>query len=160
MITLSQKAILIGIIYLLISFSLHAKTLREGDPIVLPELPDQFEKVHPLKKDTKWLVLAHDMDSSRITRDAFKGQTDASLQQAKIQYYADVSGMPGLITSYIAIPKMKKQKYTIVLGKEDTDLSLLPKKDDEVSVFKIKNNKIVQFVTVKNADELKKLVLK
>ena len=160
MMTHSQKVTLISILYVLFSFSLNAQTLRLGDSIILPKLPDQFEKLHVLKENTKWLVLAHDMDSSRITRDAFKGQTDASLQQAHIQYYADVSGMPGLITSYVAIPKMKKQKYAIVLGKEDNDLAQLPNEDDKVSVFKIENGKIVQFVTIESSDELKKLVLK
>lgn len=145
---------------LLLTFAANAKVLSIGDNVELPTLNDQFDKPHSLKSSTQWLVLAHDMDSSRVTRDAFAGQTDETLQQANIQYYADISGMPGLISSYIAIPKMQKQKYAIVLGKEDNELAFLPSEDDKVSIFKIENGKIVEFITTDSAEVLKKTVLK
>lgn len=157
---LLKKIAVFSILLLTFAVSANVKVLSVGDSIKLPTLNDQFDNPHSFKPSTQWLVLAHDMDSSRVTRDAFAGQTNETLQQANIQYYADISGMPGLISSYIAIPKMQKQKYNIVLAKEDDELAFLPSEDDKVSIFKIENGKIVEFITTDSAEVLKKTVLK
>lgn len=157
---LFKKIAVLSTLALTFAVSVHAKTLSIGDSIELPTLNDQFDQPHTLQANTQWLVLAHDMDSSRVTRDAFEGQTDETLKKANIQYYADISGMPGLISSFIAIPKMQKQKYNIVLAKEDNELAFLPSEDDKVSIFKIENGKIVEFITTDSAEVLKQTVLK
>ena len=93
----------------------EAKLLSIGDKLSLPKLTDQFEQSQLLLPETVWIIFSHDMDSSKIAKAALENQDKASLSEANIQYYADISGMPWLISRFIAIPKMKKLPYVLAI---------------------------------------------
>ena len=154
------------LLFITLSFSVtsvaneQVKVIAVGDTLTLPKLNDQFEKPHTLLPETKWVLFSHDMDSSKIVREAFGDQTHETMQKAKIQYYADISAMPSLISKFIAIPKMKKLKYTIVMDKEGGALDIMPKEEDKLTVLKIENGKVVDLVITADAKELRDIVLK
>lgn len=121
--------------------------LEAGSSLQIIKLQDQFEQSQILKSDTKWLIFSHDMSSGKLVKAAFEGMTSAQLEKLSIQYYADISGMPSLISRFIAIPKMKKLKYSIILGREGGDLAQFPRKEDQVTLIKLQKGKVssIQF---------------
>lgn len=133
--------------------------LSVGDNLSLPQLKDQFDKPHALSNNTRWLVFSHDMDSSKIARVAFDKQTSATLAAASIQYYADISAMPSLISRFIAIPKMKKLNYTIIMDKDGNALNRMPKKESKISIIELNQGKIEKITLTDDIKVLKKQLL-
>ena len=133
-------------------------TLTVGQTLSLPELNDQFDKKQTLLPSTKWLVFSHDMDSSKLVKAAFENKKSDDLLAANIQYYADISAMPSLISRFIAIPKMKKLAYSVIMDKEGNVLNAIPKKDDHVTVLTLNNGNITQINIVDTSKALKALI--
>ena len=128
-----------------------AAYLQVGDTLILPQLIDQFENQQPLLASTKWLIFSHDMGSSDIVTQALEQQTAQSLEAAKVQYYADISGMPGTITRFIAIPRMRDLAYAMALGYEYEQLAGLPRQAGQVTLIEISDGKIASIANTNQA---------
>ena len=117
--------------------------LEVGSQIEIQQLKDQFGKDQLLKSETVWLIFSHDMASGKLVKAALDGKSSENLNKLAIQYYADISGMPSLISRLIAIPKMKKLKYSIILGREEGDLAQFPRQEDMATVIELKDGKVI-----------------
>ena len=98
------------------------------------------------------------MDSSKLVKAAFENKKSDDLLAANVQYYADISAMPSLISRFIAIPKMKKLAYSVIMDKEGNALNTIPKKDDHVTVLTLNNGNITQINIVDTSKALKALL--
>lgn len=145
-------------LFCLPSFAEELLSIKPSATLSVAKLKDQFDKEHTLLPSTKWLIFAHDMQSSSLVKKAFEKQTTDTLSKANIQYYADISAMPGLISRFVAIPRMKKQSYTIILDREGKVLKSLPKEEDKVTVIELNNFKIVNIAKLTDAEELKRKI--
>ena len=58
-------------------------------------------------------------------------------------YDADVSGVPGLITRFIALPAIRDLPYAMALGMEEDQLAHMPRRDDSVSVLRLDEGRVV-----------------
>lgn len=132
--------------------------LKVGDAITLPQLADQFDAAQTLHRGTKWVLFSHDMDSTNIVRDALTAQSAETMQVAAIQFYADISGMPALISRFIAIPKLKKLAYPIVLARDKSKLQLLPREENKATVIRLKQGKVQAITMVKSMEQLQALI--
>ena len=130
-----------------------------GDKLQLPELTDQFDNKQSLKPETQWVVFSHDMASGDVVELAFEKLNDEKLSASGIQYYADISGMPGLISRFIAIPKLKKLPYIILLGREESDLEHLPREEGKAMIIKLADGKLVAFESTDDPKALQQKVL-
>lgn len=149
---------LITVILMTMSSSLCLANLTVGQAISLPQLEDQFEQPHALQASTNWLLFAHDMESTNIVREALKGQTTDSLNKAGIQFVADISGMPGLISKFVAMPRLRKLDYSIGLAKEQALLLSIPRTDDMATVMELNEGEIESITTVDNSETIKNLL--
>ena len=125
-----------------------------GQPLLMPSLTDQFEETYALGSETRILVVSHDMDSSDLVKEAFIGQTTDSLKKAGIQYYADISGMPALISRFIAIPRLKELPYRIALGREEEQLAHIPVKEGAVTVITLLDGTVTSVDSVTEPGQL------
>ena len=87
----------------------------------------------------------------------FSSNFTCSLATTKSAYIADITGMPGIITSLIAMPKMKAYPFSVLLV-DDTNKGLFPVQEDMISVISLDNGKIKDIKYVKTADELGKIL--
>lgn len=133
--------------------------VRIGDSLQLPELTDQFDRRQTLDPATSWLVFSHDMASSDVVEMAFAKWNDEKLSAAGVQYYADISGMPGLISSFIAMPKLKKRPYTVVLGREDADLQHLPRQNGKAMMLKLNGGKLIEVESTDDPNVLNRVLV-
>ncbi|MEM0909352.1 MAG: hypothetical protein AAGJ37_00140 [Pseudomonadota bacterium] len=145
-----------ALVSMLIGISLSSlANVKIGDEIILPALKDQFEQTQQLQTDTKWLLFAHDMDGTNIARDALDGQTAESMNNAGIQFFADISGMPGLISKFIAMPRLQKLPYSIALARDKEQLVSIPREDDKTTVVKLNEGRIEAITIADSATEIK-----
>ena len=65
------------------------------------------------------------------------------LEKNSAVYVADISGMPSLISKFIALPKMKKYPFSVLLL-DDTNKDNFVKEDGKIIVYSLENGKVVK----------------
>lgn len=130
---------------------------KVGDALPTVTLSNQHGKAVPIADDVKTVLFVGEMSVSKVASAFFNEQEADFLTQHRAYYIADISGMPSIITKMFAIPKMKKRPYDILLVKEAEDVMLIPRKEDYISVIKVKEGLISSVDYVKTGEELAKV---
>jgi len=134
-----MKTLLISIM-MVFAFSVQAQTMAKQS------FEDQWEKTVELNEQTQWLVITQSKDAGKIVKESFESLELKDLAQLNMLYLADISRMPGFITSMFAIPKMRDYGFQIGLINEDgqlTALKLTSLDSEKVSVVSLKNLEVV-----------------
>ena len=101
------------------------------------EYQDQFDKPQSIHGDTRTLILTFEKGTGGCVNDFLSKQDKDYLSRHKIQYIADISGMPGLVVSMFALPKMKKYPYIILLNYEDDFQEKVPHEKGKVTLISL-----------------------
>ncbi len=133
-----------------------AETLMVG--ALLPEmtLPDQHGTTHT-SGDATVILLAPDRESGAIAHQVLVTASDG-LESKGIVYISDISGMPSFVTSMFALPKMRGYPYRVLLGYEETDTQMLPRRVGKVSVLRLQNGVVKQIGFAESAEALADMV--
>ncbi len=113
--------------------------MNPGEPLSLTEFTDQFGQKAVIPSDTRYLVFSADMDGGKIIRGLAESKGGAFLKENKIAAVGDIHGMPSIIASTIAIPKMKKYDYTMYLIRTSGTGEAFSKKSGQVTVYTLNN---------------------
>lgn len=131
-----------------------AATLQPGEALPSIRLQDQHEKSFAIARDTRLIFFAADMETSRLMAKALKALPPATLQEKKAVYIADISGMPGLISTMMAVPKIQKAPYSVALIRFAKDGEQLPRKPGAVTVLKVESGTIRSVDFARNAQQI------
>jgi hypothetical protein len=138
-----------------LAFSLaFADTLmtKEGDALPAFQLNDQHDKPFPVPADTRAILFTADKSAGDMINGFLKQQAADYMTQRKIVYIADISAMPGFITSMVALPKMRDYTYRIAIGAEKEQTQMLPRNVDSVTLIEIKTGKIASIKQFKETE--------
>ena len=130
-----------------------ANALNIGDATPTFEIKDQFEKMHKISADAKTILVAESRSTSVIIREYLLTKDVNFLATNKTHYIADISGMPSLISRFIALPKMKKYPFSILLVNEEQAKSFSTK-DDKITVYTITDGKVSGVKYIETEEEL------
>ncbi len=125
--------------------------------IIPSQFEDQFSQAIEINEITEWIVFASDKKSSEIVRDLFLKKEISDLSKLKVFYVADISAMPGLVTSMFAIPKMKKYPFKIALDRTGSLTKDWPRKENAVTVMRIQKEMIQEIDYAISLEEFDKL---
>ncbi len=145
-----MKKLLFSTLLLVATF---ANALNIGDSTPKFEIKDQFEKMHKISADAKTILVAESRSTSVIVREYLLTKDTNFLETNKAHYIADISGMPSLISKFIALPKMKKYPFSILLVDEEQSKSFTAK-DDKITVYTISDGKVSDIKFIETAEEL------
>jgi hypothetical protein len=136
------------LILLLLPALVTAAPLDTGNPMPVLTLKDQNDTTRTIDADTRLLIFSAERDVSALVETALADQTADSLSAAGIQYVSDISGMPGMVTTMIALPKMRKRPYPMLLGREAEETAMLPREPGKVTLIRSEGGTIrgVQFI--------------
>lgn len=132
--------------------------LKEGDPLPVLTLKDQHEKPADIPASTRQLLFAADNGGAGLTTDMLDSLEKDWLSKTQRVYLADIHKMPGIISRMIALPKLREKPYPIVLGREEADLAMFPRKKDCVTVIPVKDGTLGNISFACNAGELREAV--
>ena len=115
------------------------------------ELADQFEKKHTVNADVKTMIVSFEKDTSAGINEFLSTKEKGFLEANNTVFIADISGMPSLITSFFALPKMKKYNYNILLIYDENEKRFL-KQEEKLTVYKLENGVItsVEYIDTKD----------
>lgn len=139
----------------LLALGLNAASLSIDSSIVDIKIKDQFDKVHTLNSDVKTILFASDKGTSDMLRDYLLplSEKENVLEKNGAVYVADISGMPSLISKFIALPKMKKYPFSILLL-DDSNKENFVKEDGKIIVYSLENEKVVKIDKISTKEEL------
>lgn len=141
----------------LLALSAIANSLSVGSDVSSIKIKDQFEKEHTINTNIKTILFASDKDTSDLLKDYLLSKDADILTRNNAVYVADISGMPSLISKFIAMPKMKKYPFSILLL-DDTNKEIFTKEEGKIIVYTLDNSKITNISKISKKEELESIV--
>jgi hypothetical protein len=115
-------------------------------------LNDQFDKPHTVNADTKTIIVSFEKGTSADINEFLNTKEANFLEKNQAVFIADISGMPSIITSLFALPKMKKYKYNVLLIYDEEDKRFSQQKE-RTTVYTLENG-IVKSISYIQKDDL------
>ncbi len=136
-------------ISLLFTGSLFAD-FKVGDKLPSITLFDQFDKEQKVANKDRLIIMAFEKSTSIAVSSYLKTQPESFLTTHHAKYISDISAMPFFITSMIAIPKMKKFLFSVMLINDDFGKQF-NRIEGKITILKLKNHKIksIEFISPK-----------
>ena len=129
--------------------------IKIGEAFPTLTLVDQFHtKTEIQTKGSTTLILSFEKDVSSSIKKYIDAKEKDFLTKNNIMYISDISSMPSFITSWIAIPKMKKFTFNISLINDEKEALFLDRREGKVTVVTLDDNVIqtINYVEAKNLD--------
>ena len=136
-----------------LGLSAIANSLIVGNNLPTLTIKDQFEKNHTIDANIKTIIFSATKTEGTTIKEFLLTKDKDYLATNNTVYVADITGMPSLITKFIAMPKMKDYPFSVLLVDEATK-GLFPVKEDMISIISLENGKITDIKYVKTAEEL------
>lgn len=124
---------------LIISADLQASSYGIGSHLAPLSLTDQHDQQGSINDATRMVLYTRDKKSGELLTDALATLSADFLARNKIVYISDISGMPGLIARFIALPAMQKKSFPILLDKEGKDTKNYPVQQDMATVMSVQS---------------------
>ena len=138
---------------ILLGLSAFANTLTVGSNIPTLTIKDQFEKDNIVNENIKTIIFAATKTENTTIKEFLQSKDKELLATNKAVYIADITGMPSLVTKFIAMPKMKDYPFSVLLI-DEANKGLFAVKEDMISIISLDNGKITDIKYVKTAEEL------
>jgi NADPH-dependent ferric siderophore reductase len=146
-------------IFLPVLFVLHtlaaAAVLQPGAALPLANLKDQHDKPLAIERGTKLVFFASEMGGSRLMTKALDGLPPTALRNKNAVYVADISGMPAIFTTIVALPRLQKMPYPVALIRDAKEAESLPRKPGTVTVLKVDAGRISTIEFVSDLQQIK-----
>jgi hypothetical protein len=136
-----------------LGLSAFANSLTVGSDLPVLTVKDQFDKEFTIDAKVKTVIFSATKEESNVIKEFLAAKDKDYLTNNNIAYVADITGMPSLISKFIAIPKMKDYAFSILLIDEDNK-ALFPVEEDKISIITLENSKVTNIKFIKTTEEL------
>ena len=141
----------------LLGLSAIASSLTIDTQVPAIKIKDQFEKEHTIDANVKTILFASDKGTSDILKEYLLSKDADILTKNNAVYVADISGMPSLISKFIALPKMKKYPFSVLLL-DDTNKDNFSKEEGKIIVYTLDNSKVTNIAKITTKEELEAII--
>ena len=124
------------------------------------KLPDQFDRTHQVKDDTKLLIMAFLKEDGHTIRGYLKSHKPSLLDENHAMFLADISKVPVVIRNMVILKDFKKSKFPVVIIYDKKISKILNDNQNKILVMHLNNKKIVKVEHIKTEKELDKLFKK
>ena len=150
----------IATLLLLSLLTLTAQAANIGDRLAPWTLRDQHDQPYTLDTQARVLLVARNMDGSKLVKAALQDQPKDYLESRHVVFLADIQRMPSLIGKFIAIPAMRDYNYRVVLDRDGKIAAQYPGAEDNVLWLQLDNGVVTAQKEFTNADELREALAK
>ena len=129
-----------------------------ADPYVLGStlpsfgLEDQHGEWHEVDASVRLILFSRDMDGGDLIRDALADAEPGFLATHGAVYIADISRMPRIISRMIAVPRMRKRPYPLLLDRDGDLTADLPDEEGRATIIRLRESRIERVEHVDSAD--------
>lgn len=119
-------------------------------------LVDQFGQPFRGPGSMALVMVVNGMKAKNMVRDTLAELDVSCLQQGRVIYLANISGMPKMISKLVAVPRLRKLGYPVWLDYSGNMTDMLPTRKDEVTLLSIDSEQAVSSTGyVKSGEELR-----
>ena len=128
----------------------------EEEPLSLVglTLADQHGTAHYVSVNTRTVVFTNGMNASKIVRKLLDERPPDWLARHHAIFVADVHRMPRLITRFVALPRLRRNRYPILLIRDDETAADWPRQEDMVTILTLTKLPVETVRYTSSADEL------
>ena len=141
---------------LILVSSLFAE-LTVGNVFPTLTLVDQFDEKIEVKKEGKTqLLISFEKDVSSAIKTFLDSKEKGFLSSNNTLYISDISSMPSFVTSWFALPKMKKFDFKVALIYDEEAGKVIAREASKVTVISLEENNItsIEFIDPTKLDTL------
>ena len=138
--------------------ALAAAPLSVGSVLPTLTLKDQHDKRVVIPSDTQWVLFASEKSVSDMVSAVLSTQPVNVVDGMRLIYLADISGMPAIVTSMFALPKLRSLPFSIALvrdANEVTQIADLPRQPGAATLLRLEDGRITRLDAVRNSTELR-----
>ncbi len=140
---------------LFLALSLSADMLQINDKVTPIILKSQHNKEQKLLSNGIWII-TFDKKRAKITNDFF-GNTKIPKD---INLIMDTTRIPSFLFNLFVLPRIKKHNHQILLSHDEKYNSILPYKEDHLTILHIENKIVKRIKYIKTKEELEKFFQK
>ena len=115
-------------------------------------LKDQHYNQYEVDETTRLILFSKDMKGGSIIRNGLKETYRNYLSNNNTVFIADISGMPGLIRRFVALPKMRNYPYSILLDMVSSVTKDFPSQPDKATLIYVRNLRITDMQYIENPE--------
>lgn len=122
---------------LLIAGAAGAETYAVGSTLPELALADQHGQTRRLDASVRVVLFSRDMAGGRVIQEALAEDGAALLERHGAVYVTDVSRMPALVRRLIALPRMRKRPYPMLLDEEGAATAGFPSEEGRATLLRL-----------------------
>jgi len=113
-----------------------------------------------IPKKTKLVIVAFEKDTGALVNEYLDTQSPFYLPKNNTIFIADINKMPTVITNMFALPKLQKYRHLIYLHYGEKFQSVVPNKEQKITLLHIEDSKIKEISFITTQEELKMAIEK
>ena len=124
---------------------------------VFPELgvQDQFQQPWSVPAQTQRVYFASNRQAGDWMTTLLSEQPENYLASRQSVYLADLSGMPGFVSTMFALPALREQPYRVGVVLDEGKLESWPEDDEAMIVFVLEDGRVASIERIKTLQKLK-----
>ncbi|MEE8311005.1 MAG: hypothetical protein V3R77_02025 [Candidatus Binatia bacterium] len=108
-----------------------------GDRLERIVLEDQHGVERAVDDSLDVIVFTRDMDAGDIVKAALADTTAEQLDARHVVYVTDISAMPAMVARLLALPKMRKRPYPMLLDRDGDATARFPARAGLVTILRV-----------------------
>lgn len=125
-----------------------------ADSLKTTDYHDQWDKPLNISNTTEWVLFSHHKAGNEWVKNAIEALKLEPLRQHNLTYVADISKMPGLVTTLFALPKMRDYSFRIAIADEPEHTQDWPRQEDQLSLIGLNKLEVVSVRYLASQDDL------
>jgi enoyl-CoA hydratase/carnithine racemase len=115
-----------------------------GDRIAPMSFQTQHDETFVVGPPVRLVLITHDMGAGDVAKAVLAEHDAASLAARGAVYVADIARMPGLVSRFVAIPRMRNRPYPVLLDREAATARAFGVEDGAVTAVWLDDGRITR----------------
>jgi hypothetical protein len=134
----------VALALLVVAAVCRAEPWAPGTTLPALALDDQHGARAVVDERVRVVVFSHDMKGGDVVREALAEVDQRFLDERRVVYVADISGMPGLIARLVAVPRMRGRRYRMLLDRDGDATHDVPRVDDAPTLVFVEGGRVTR----------------
>ena len=139
----------------LVAATAAAEPYAVGSLLPSMRIPDQHGQLRAVDESIRVILFNRDMDGGDFIKQALEEGGAERLVASRAVYVADISGMPGLVRRLIALPRMRKRPYPMLLDVEGNVTADFPGEEGRATAIFLDRLRVARIDHLEGADAVK-----
>jgi hypothetical protein len=143
------------LVLLVVTVVAGAQPVAVGSRLSPLKLQDQHDNAAEVGSVVRLLLFTRDMAGGTLVKDALAERDQHFLDACHAAYIADVSGMPSVVTRLMALPRMRKRPYRVLLDRDGELTASLPYVPDTATLLELEQLRVTRVAHLRTVDEVR-----